>query len=168
MVVLISAVSMIGYLLMQLLGARQGVAVTGLLGGLASSTAVTFGLSQKAREAAEGLAKCFALGIVIASTIMFLRQLLLTFVIDPRLAYALILPVALPVAAGAGAGIFLWKQKGAEQEAALEVKNPMELGSAIKFGLVFAVILFVCPRGLSLLWHVRNLCGRSTCGPGGC
>jgi uncharacterized membrane protein (DUF4010 family) len=143
MVVLISAVSMIGYLLMHLLGARQGVAVTGLLGGLASSTALTFGLSHRAREAAEGLAKCFALGIVIASTIMFLRQLLLTFVIEPRLAHALIIPLVLPVAAGTGAGAFLWKQKGAEQEAALEVKNPMELGSAIKFGLVFAVVLFV-------------------------
>ncbi len=102
---------------------------------------MTFGLSQKAREAAAGLAKCFALGIVIASTIMFLRQLLLTFVIDPRLAYSLVLPMALPVAAGAGVGIFLWNQKGAEQEAALEVKNPMELGSAIKFGLFFAVVL---------------------------
>jgi len=143
MVVLISAVSMIGYLLMQWLGARQGVAVTGLLGGLASSTAVTFGLSQKAREAAEGLAKCFALGIVIASTIMFLRQLLLIFVIEPRLAYSLILPTGLPVTVGAGVGVFLWRQKMAMQEAALEVKNPMELGTAIKFGLFFAVVLFI-------------------------
>ena len=143
MVVLISAVSMIGYLLMQWLGAKQGVAVTGLLGGLASSTAVTFGLSQKAHEAAEGLAQCFALGIVIASTIMFLRQLLLTFVIEPRLAFSLILPLSLPVVVGASAGIYLWRQEGAQQEAALEVKNPMELGSAIKFGLIFAVILFL-------------------------
>jgi uncharacterized membrane protein (DUF4010 family) len=143
MVVLISAVSMIGYILMRLLGARQGVAVTGALGGLASSTAVTFGLAQKARAAADTLAKCFALGIVIASTIMFLRQLLVTTVIAPSLGHALILPMTLPVAIGVGAGIFLWKQKGAQQEAALQVENPMELGSAIKFGLLFAVVLFV-------------------------
>jgi uncharacterized membrane protein (DUF4010 family) len=143
MVVLISAVSMIGYVLMRLLGARQGVAVTGALGGLASSTAVTFGLSQKAREAADTLAKYFALGIVIASTIMFLRQLLLIFVIAPSLGHALILPVALPVVIGTSAGIYLWRQKGPEQEAALQVKNPMELWSAIKFGLLFAVVLFV-------------------------
>jgi uncharacterized membrane protein (DUF4010 family) len=143
MVVLISAVSMIGYLLMRWLGARQGVAVTGLLGGLASSTAVTFGLSQKAREGAAGLAKCFALGIVIASTIMFLRQLFLTFIIEPRLAYTLILPMAFPVVIGTGAGMLLWKQKDAEPEAALDVKNPMELGSAIKFGLIFAVVLLL-------------------------
>ena len=143
MVVLISAVSMIGYVLMHWLGARQGVAGTGLLGGMASSTAATFDLAQKARKAGEGLAQCFALGIVIASTVMFPRQLLLTLVLDPRLAYALILPMALPVAVGTGAGIFLWKKKGAEPEAVLEVKNPMELGSAIKYGLFFAVVLFV-------------------------
>jgi uncharacterized membrane protein (DUF4010 family) len=143
MVVLISAVSMIGYVLMRLLGARQGVAVTGALGGLASSTAVTFGLSQKAREAADTLAKYFALGIVIASTIMFLRQLLLTFVIDHSLGHALILPVTLPVVIGASAGIYLWRQKSAQQEAALQVKNPMEMWSAIKFGLLFAAVLFI-------------------------
>jgi uncharacterized membrane protein (DUF4010 family) len=143
MVVLISAVSMIGYVLMRLLGARQGVAVTGALGGLASSTAVTFGLSQKAREAVDTPAKYFALGIVIASTIMFLRQLLLTFVIDHSLGHALALPVLLPVVIGAGAGINLWRQRSSQQETALQVKNPMELGSAIKFGLIFAVVLFV-------------------------
>lgn len=143
MVVLISAVSMIGYVLMRLLGTRQGVAVTGVLGGIASSTATTFGLAQKAREAAEALAKYFALGIVIASTIMFLRQLLLTLVIDAGLGHTLILPVTLPVVIGASAGLYLWRQKGPEQEAALQVKNPMDLWSAVKFGLVFAVVLFV-------------------------
>jgi len=142
-VVLISAVSMIGYVLMRMLGARQGVAVTGALGGLASSTAVTFGFSQKAHEAADALAKYFALGIVIASTIMFLRQLLLTFVIDPILAHALILPVTFPVVIGAGAGIYLWREKGPVQETVLQVKNPMDLWSAIKFGLLFAVVLVV-------------------------
>ena len=143
MVVLISGVSMIGYVLMRLLGARQGVAVTGVLGGIASSTAVTVGLSQKAHDAEDLLAKYFALGIVIASTIMFLRMLLLTLVIEPHLAHTLILPMALPVAIGAGVGIFLWRQKGGQQEDALQVKNPMELGNAIKFGLIFAVVLFI-------------------------
>jgi len=143
MVVLISAVSMIGYVLMRLLGARQGVAVAGALGGLASSTAVTFGLSQKAREAADTLAKYFALGIVIASTIMFLRQLLLTTVVDPILGHALILPLTLPVGVAASAAIYLWRQKGQAQESTFQVKNPMELWSAMKFGLFFAVVLFI-------------------------
>jgi len=143
MVVLISAISMSGYVLMRLYGARQGIAVTGILGGLASSTAATFGLSQKAREAERSLASYFALGIVIASTIMFVRMLFLVLVIDHELGKALELPIALPALTGIALALFLWLKKGARGEAALHVKNPMELGSAIKFGLIFAVVLFI-------------------------
>jgi uncharacterized membrane protein (DUF4010 family) len=147
MVVLISAVSMIGYLLTRLLGAHHGVAVTGMLGGLASSTAVAFGLSQQAREAADSLAKSFALGIVIASTIMFFRQLVLVFVVAPGLIRTVMLPMALPAVIGVGGSLFLWRQKTTDQESTVPLKNPMELGSAIKFGLVFAVVLFVARAG---------------------
>ena len=153
---------------MRLLGARQGVAVTGALGGLASSTAVTFGLSQKAREAADALAKYFALGIVIASTIMFLRQLLLTFVIDPSLARALILPVTLPVVIGAGAGIYLWRQKGAAAGGRTAGEEPHGAGERhqVWTGLRRGAVCLA--RGLSILWRFRRLRGRGACGPGGC
>jgi len=143
MVVLISALSMLGYVLMRLLGARQGIVVTGVLGGLASSTAATFELSHKAQEGQRSLASYFALGIVIASTIMFGRQWLIALVIDPDLAKALVVPIALPTAAGIGIALFLWLKREARGSAALQVKNPMDLGSAIKFGLIFAVVLFM-------------------------
>lgn len=143
MVVLISAVSMLGYVLMRFMGARHGIAVTGLLGGLASSTAVTLGLSQKARESESSMARYFALGIVVASNVMFLRILFLTFVIDPGLGRAILWPIAFPILLGVGVGFFLWREKSSGGEAKLEVKNPMELGRAIKFGLMFAVVLFI-------------------------
>ena len=143
MVVLISAVSMLGYVLMRFLGARQGIAVTGLLGGLASSTATTFGLSQKAREAGSATARYFALGILIASTIMFIRVLVLTVVIDPGLARQLLLPIAVPTVLGIGLGIFLWRKEEERADARLEVKNPMELSRALQFAALFAVVLFV-------------------------
>jgi len=88
-VVLISGLSMVGYVLMRFLGARQGIAVTGIVGGIASSTAATFGLSNQARSAGESLARYFALGITIASTIMFVRVFVITAVIDGPLARAL-------------------------------------------------------------------------------
>lgn len=143
LVVLISAVSMVGYVLMRFWGARRGVAVTGFLGGLASSTATTFGLSQKARESDRSAARYFALGIVIASTIMFFRVLFLTFVINPGLGWALALPIALPTAVGVGTSLYLWQGRGDQAEVRLQVKNPMELGRAIQFALLFGVVLFV-------------------------
>ena len=146
-VVLISGLSMVGYVLMRLLGARQGIAVTGILGGIASSTAATFGLSNQARSAGESLARYFALGITIASTIMFVRVFIITAVIDAPLARALALPIALPFIVGVGISIFLWKRKESAREAALHVKNPMDLWSAIKFGLMFAAVMFVSKAG---------------------
>lgn len=143
LVVLISAVSMVGYVLMRFWGARQGMAVTGFLGGLASSTAVTFGLSQRARESGASVARYFALGIVVASTIMFLRVLFLAFVIYPALGWSLALPIAFPTALGAAMGLILWQRQEDQAEARLQVKNPMELGQAIQFGLLFAVVLLV-------------------------
>jgi len=146
-VVLISGLSMVGYVLMRFLGARQGIAVTGILGGMTSSTAAAFGLSNQARSAGESLARYFALGITIASTIMFVRVVIITAVINGPLARALTLPIALPFIVGVGISIYLWKRKESEREAALQVKNPMELWSAIKFGLVFAVVMFVSRAG---------------------
>jgi uncharacterized membrane protein (DUF4010 family) len=146
-VVLISGLSMVGYLLMRFLGAKQGIAVTGVFGGIASSTAATFGLSNQARTEGESLARYFALGITIASTIMFVRVYIITAVIDAHLARALTLPIALPLVAGAGISIFLWERKASEREAALHVENPMELWSAIKFGLLFAAVMFVSKAG---------------------
>jgi len=143
LVVLISAVSMVGYVMMRFWGARHGTAVTGFLGGLASSTAVTFGFSQRAREAEASAARYFALGIVIASTIMFLRVLFLAAVIYPGLGMSLALPVAFPTVLGIVLAFVLWRKKEGEAEAKLELKNPMELGQALKFGLLFAVVLFV-------------------------
>jgi uncharacterized membrane protein (DUF4010 family) len=143
MVVLISALSMLGYVLMRFLGARQGIAMTGLLGGLASSTATTFGLTEKAHQSESSLAKYFALGIVIASTIMFFRVQFLVLVIDLELARSLLLPLAVPAVAGVGISLVLWTRRAGKTDARLDVKNPMELGRAIQFALVFAVILFV-------------------------
>lgn len=141
MVVLISAVSMVGYVLMRFLGVRRGMALAGLFGGLASSTATTLGLSQKARDAKGNVAAYFALGIVLASTIMFLRVLFLTWVVDPELGASLVVPIAFPASAGLLAGVYLWRNKSETATAVLEVKNPMELGRAIQFGLLFALVL---------------------------
>jgi uncharacterized membrane protein (DUF4010 family) len=155
-VVLISGISMVGYLLMRYWGARQGIAVTGLLGGLVSSTATTLGLSQKAREAEGGSARYFALGIVIASTIMFFRVFVLTMVIDPPLARTLALPIVFPALVGVGAGFYLWRKKGVTTSANLDVKNPMELGAALQFALLFAVVLFVA-RAAQFHWGTAGV-----------
>jgi uncharacterized membrane protein (DUF4010 family) len=146
-VVLVSGLSMVGYMLTRFLGAKQGIAVTGILGGMVSSTAATFNLADQARSAGASLARYYALGITIASTIMFVRVVVITAFIDVPLARSLALPVALPFMVGVGISVYLWRRKESEREAVVEVKNPMDLGSAIKFGMVFALVLLASKAG---------------------
>ncbi len=141
MVVFVSAISMVGYVLMRFLPAQKGIALTGLFGGLASSTAATVDLAQESRDSDDSLANCFALGIVLASTVMYFRVFFEAYVVDPGLGRTLILPVAVPTLFGLGLVAFLWFRNGGKGTSKAKVENPMEMGKALKFGLFFAVIL---------------------------
>ena len=99
MVVFISGISFCGYVLIKLVGPRQGIGLTGLLGGLVSSTAVTLSFSQRSQKASH-LARPFTLAITVASTTMFIRVLFEAFVLNPALARVL----AIPLLAAAGVG----------------------------------------------------------------
>jgi uncharacterized membrane protein (DUF4010 family) len=141
MVVLIAGISFLGYVLVKVLGSKRGLTLTGITGGLVSSTAVTLSFSQKSREAPE-LGKTFAAAIVLACSIMFPRILVEIAVVNPSL-LAYIWPyIAVLTVSGVGASMLLLFGQRREAGTEVNLKNPFELMSAIKFGLVFAVIIF--------------------------
>ncbi|HMO59534.1 MAG TPA: DUF4010 domain-containing protein, partial [Roseiflexaceae bacterium] len=74
MVVFISGISFLGYVLLNVVGAHRGIALTGLLGGLASSTAVTLSFTQRS-STNPALARSYALAILLSWTVMFVRVL---------------------------------------------------------------------------------------------
>jgi uncharacterized membrane protein (DUF4010 family) len=142
-VVIVSGVSLVGYLLVRVLGAGAGWTLAGLLGGLVSSTAVTLSFAGKARGT-PGLAKPLGTGIVLASTVLYVRSLLLVWLFDaeigrhllPRLAPLFALGVAFAV-------VQLRGETRGERSHELALGNPAELGRAVALGLVFAAILVV-------------------------
>ena len=146
MVVLVAAVSYVGYFATRLMGAQRGILLTGLFGGLASSTVVTLSL---ARRAAAGLAvpNLLAAGATIASAIMWPRILLIVGAVDADLARALAWPLgAATVIAIAGALIL--ERVGRDEERALTAagdrvkpSNPLDLLTAIRFGLILTAIM---------------------------
>ncbi|MES2950428.1 MAG: MgtC/SapB family protein [Pseudomonadota bacterium] len=143
MVVLISALNFSSYLLIKLVGAEHGVGIAGLLGGLASSTAVTLGFSQRSRQAGED-ASALALGIVLAWTVMFFRVAIMAALISWELGRQIALAMGLLCVASLAACYWLWRRN--QRRARGEVKpgnNPFELDAAIKFGLLFGLILLV-------------------------
>ena len=141
MVILISGISFCGYVLVKVVGSERGIGLTGLLGGLVSSTAVTLSFSQRSRQEG-GLARSFALAIIIAWTIMFARVGVEVAVVNLPLLAVLWMPLAAGAAAGLGYCLYL-HCTSQHAEAAVEVTNPFELGPAVKFGLLYGVVLVV-------------------------
>jgi len=139
MIVTISGLSFLGYIAMRWLGPRRGVLVGAALGGLVSSTAVTVSFSARTK-ASPTLAPVAAGAIAIASAIMVVRVGVLVALTAPELLASLWIVLA-GMVVGALVGGLLVFRKVADGDGAPDLKNPFELGSAIKFGLVFGAVL---------------------------
>ena len=142
MVVFISGISFLGYVLLKIIGSQQVISLTGLLGGLASSTALTLSFSQRSQDQPE-LAKPLALGITLAWMMMFLRVLVEVFALNVALLRLLWLPMTASAAAGLAYGLYLYFSQRSDEKGDVDFNNPFELGTAVKFGLLYAVILLI-------------------------
>lgn len=144
MVALIAGVSFVGYVAIRMLGPGRGLAVTALIGGLISSTAVTLASAGRAKKD-QDLAPAAALAIVLASTIMSARVLFEVAVVYRPLVAPLLPPIGAMFAVGMAASLLLYrrsrKQSGALSSSEVTFQNPFELGSAVKSGLLFALVL---------------------------
>ncbi len=143
MVVLISGLNFASYVLVKVLGQEHGIPVTGVLGGLVSSTAVTLGFSQRSRHEPER-SSSFALGILVAWTIMFFRVLIAVAVINPDLARRLGLGIGIMGLVSLLACAFLYTRRGEGEKSQVKSgSNPFELSEAVKFGLLFGLVTVV-------------------------
>lgn len=144
MVVLISGLGFIGYVLMRFLGTQAGITVTGLAGGLASSTAATIAFSRRSRETPE-LSTSFALAIVLACTVMVGRVAVVVLVLNQALFLALWWPlVVLALPGGLYAARAWWMQRHKEHEIKTpDISNPLSLSMALKFAAIYAVVVFL-------------------------
>ena len=154
LVVLISGISFVGYFLTRILGAQRGLGLTGVLGGLTSSTAVTAAMAAQAKEQPHLRAVC-AFSTVAANATMFLRVLVVVAVLDRALALQLAWSMGGMTVAGVGASLVLWlvaskASRSGGQQTTVPLKNPFSLGPALKFGAFFVGVLFVAR--LAKLW----------------
>ena len=142
MVVLISGLNFASYILVKVVGKEHGLGITGLLGGLVSSTAVTLGFSQRSKEQPEQ-ASPLALGILLAWTIMFFRVIIMVGIISRPLGLRLLLGMGIMGVECLAICFLLWRgQKTTEKGSVSAGENPFELSQAVKFGLLYGVITF--------------------------
>lgn len=143
MVVLISGVDFASYVLVKIVGPEHGPGITGLLGGLVSSTALTLGFARRSREDA-ALCTPLALGIVLAWSVMFVRVLVLAAVMAPDTASRLAIGLGVPALAALVLAGILWRRNRTTPRTRVESgRNPFELVQALKFGAIFGVVVVV-------------------------
>jgi uncharacterized membrane protein (DUF4010 family) len=146
LVVLISALSLAGYVAVRWLGSARGSAITGMAGGLVSSTATTLNFARSSRDDANGDGHALSAGILLAWLMMFGRMAVLIAVVNrPLLAVAW--PAIAVMAAVTGAFVAWHYRAGLARThndaRPLAVHNPFSLTAAARFGALFAAVLLV-------------------------
>lgn len=140
-VILVTGISFFGYLFIKFLGPNRGIGITGLLGGLASSTALMTSMSNNSKNS-KGNINPFIFAAVIASSTMFIRILIEVSVLNKELFKELLIPMGVMGIVGIAISFFVWRQKS-NLHPKIEIKSPFTLLPGIKFGLFFVLVLFV-------------------------
>lgn len=151
MVILVAGVNLTGYAAMRLLGERAGAAASGIVGGLASSTAVTLAFSRRSREEPAHSA-AYAQAVLLACSVMVTRVVAILFALNPELGGALLIPGAIVLAATLATPAWLWFGRHDVAVGGVPaITNPLNLGQSVKFALLYAAIVFVldATRGVS-------------------
>ena len=151
MVVLVAAVSLAGYVAWRLTLGRHGLLLTGVLGGVASSTATTLVYARHAAAGAQPVSAAL-LVILLANATMLVRVLVLVGVVAPATlpqALLVIVPALLVAVAGVA---FRWSSASMAPPAGeAAFRNPTQLRTALGFGAIYAVILLLAAWANDLL-----------------
>lgn len=143
-VVAVSAVSYGSYVVERLTRGRGGPLVSAVLGGAYSSTVTTVVLARRAAETDRP--SLYAGSIVAASGVMYARLIVLLAVFSLPLAARLGAPFALLAAAGTLGGAW-WSRRadasGRVETAPVPTRNPLQLRTALLFGVLFVGLLVV-------------------------
>ncbi len=143
MVVLISGVSLAGYVALRLVGAQHGAILLGLLGGLVSSTATTLAYSRYAKRESNltGLAVTV---ISTANLVLLVRLTVFAAVVAPG-TLAILAPVlAMALVAGMAAYAYGRRRDNAGLELTTpDISNPAELHIALSFAAMYAAVLLL-------------------------
>jgi uncharacterized membrane protein (DUF4010 family) len=144
LVILISALSLAGYIAVRWLGSAHGAAVMGLAGGLVSSTATTLAFARSSSRSG-GDAHALAAAILLAWLVMFARVLIVVGLVNRALLAASWLPLLVMgvLTAAFAAGHYRRGLAGAARAggSAVAVSNPFSLAAAARLGALFAVVL---------------------------
>jgi uncharacterized membrane protein (DUF4010 family) len=142
-VVLVAGLSFLGFVAVRVVGEGRGLAITGAVGGLVSSTAVTVAMADRSREG-EAIGRAAAAAAVLASTVMAGRVAVLAGAINPGIVPRLLPVVFAVMLTGALAARAVARRRAGDPvEAGGRIRNPFSLRQAVTFALIYALILLI-------------------------
>lgn len=146
--VVVSTISYVGYLLKRFVFKSSGIIVSGVLGGLYSSTATIVILGKKAKTASEPLIPQYAAAIILAIGMMYLRVFIFTFIFSSDLFHSMMPYFIIMVTSSCimGLGIFFIKRDGQLEGHGVkeeEDKNPLEFKVALIFAFLFVAFTLI-------------------------
>jgi len=124
-------------------GERHGVLATGVLGGLLSSTAATLLYARRSRES-EAMERLALAVVPLANLVPLARIAVFADLLAPALLAGLVPVLGAALAAGLVVAAFFLRRTAAGEPPPLpRSRNPAELGTALRFGALYAVVLVV-------------------------
>jgi uncharacterized membrane protein (DUF4010 family) len=143
-VLLLSALNFAGFLARRAVGPKRGYGITGALGGIVSSTAVTLNFSRQSRVGDVGGIP-LASGVIAACTVLVPRVLVISAMLNPAVALALAPRLIPPFATGLMIVLFAWRRddSSAGPAAAPEGSSPLRLSSALKMAAAFQAAITI-------------------------
>jgi uncharacterized membrane protein (DUF4010 family) len=143
-VVIISSISYFSYIAQKFLFKNKSFLITGIFGGLYSSTATTVVLAKKAFSinAKESVLSIINSSIILATSMMYLRLLVIAFIFNKSVFYKLLTPFLIFSLMGIIISFFLYR-KNLNLQAPIDDRNPLELGTAFIFAFLFVLMILI-------------------------
>jgi uncharacterized membrane protein (DUF4010 family) len=141
-VLLIAGLNFAGYVARRTVGASRGYALLGMIGGVVSSTAVTFQFARQSKDDGEH-GGALARGVLAACTVLTVRVAAVAAALSVPVARALWPYLLPPLLAGAAIILLSLRAPNHEPSATPDVKNPLRLGEALRLAAVFQVAIII-------------------------
>ena len=143
MVILVTGISLGGYLLDKVLGPTKGTLISAIIGGLVSSTAVTLSLSRSSRKHPQGRHIVSAAGIIGATAVLYPRIWLIIWVIDRELGMRMLPSIIFIMLVSFGVAYLIQRKGGDGVVEEIPTQNPLNFGVSIQFAVLYMAVLWL-------------------------
>lgn len=159
LVVIVAAISFAGHFAVRVLGQRRGILLTGIFGGLASTTALTLHFARLSRRTA-GLGGVLGSSIVIAQATSIPRIIVITLFVSPALAAKASIPLGIMLAVAVLVSLVVyWFSTKSDVRAPRRLGPPFQLAETLRFAVLVVVIMLISAAAESVLgtWSIYGI-----------